>query len=289
MKRTIFTLLACAAILFASCDKIDENNYIVYSGLVGEWFDGEGVSDHTQRAIIEKYTGVRCLNCPVAEDAINDIVAQNQGRLFAVAIHDSSSFGKPYSGNPDLRSAVGDAWSHYFGIFDAGQYPTAIVNRTLLGNGWDIFNPISNINSHVNPILNSPASVAISVDAEKEESSVSITVNLEFLENVGDKLNITLFVIEDNINATQLMPDGTKNDEYIHNHVLREVITDLWGAEVDCTGAAGEKRYSRFNYLLNEENSYIILANAHIVAMLTNRLTGEVVNVAECSILPSAE
>ncbi len=282
MKKTVLSLLTLVALLFTACDKIEEDQYIIYSGASGEWVDGNGVSDHTQRALIEKYTGVRCLNCPTAEDAINAAVAQYGGKLLAVAIHDSSTFTRPYPNNPDLRTATGNTWSKFFGVFDAGQYPVALVNRTPGASGWDLFNPISGINSYVDPIVNSEATIAIEVSATEAEGLISTTVNLEFLENVGDNLNLTLFIIEDNINATQLMPDSEKNESYIHNHLFREVITDVWGTQIDCTGAKGEKKMTTIDYQV--ANSEWIIANCHIVAFVSNRDTRQIVNVAECDI-----
>lgn len=282
-KNSYLFLLASFLLLFASCDKIDESQYMVYSGAVGEWIDGDGVADHTQRAIIEKYTGVRCMNCPTAEEAINTAVAQYNGKLIAVAIHDSSAFSRPYNNEPNLSSSAGYAWSKFFGVFDASQYPMALVNRTPAGSGWDLFNPVSAINSHVDPIVNNNASVALQVSAQNSQDALSVIVNLEFLETVSDKLNVTLFVMEDGIHATQLLPDGhTKDENYVHNHLLRDVITDLWGAEVDCTGKAGEKRMALFTY--TEANPEWNLSNCHIVAMITNRDTRQVLNVAECHI-----
>lgn len=282
MKKTVLSLLTLVALLFTACDKIEEDQYIIYSGASGEWVDGNGVSDHSQRALIEKYTGVRCLNCPTAEDAINAAVAQYGGKLLAVAIHDSSTFTRPYPNNRDLRTATGNTWSKFFGVFDAGQYPVALVNRTPGASGWNLFNPISGINSYVDPIVNSEATIAIEVSATEAEGLISTTVNLEFLENVGDNLNLTLFIIEDNINATQLMPDGEKNESYIHNHLFREVITDVWGTQIDCTGAKGEKKMTTIDYQV--DNSEWIIANCHIVAFVSNRDTRQIVNVAECDI-----
>jgi tetratricopeptide (TPR) repeat protein len=209
---------------------------------------------------------------------------EQEDKKTALAMLDSavSTFTRPYPNNRDLRTATGNTWSKFFGVFDAGQYPVALVNRTPGASGWDLFNPISGINSYVDPIVNSEATIAIEVSATEAEGLISTTVNLEFLENVGDNLNLTLFIIEDNINATQLMPDGEKNESYIHNHLFREVITDVWGTQIDCTGAKGEKKMTTIDYQV--DNSEWIIANCHIVAFVSNRDTRQIVNVAECDI-----
>lgn len=281
ITKHFLALITCTLSLFVSCNKIAQDEYLVFSGVAGEWYDGKGVSDHSQRAIIEKYTGVRCVNCPNADTVINDAAAIYGDKLIAVSIHDSNlSFTRPIGETPCLSTPDGDAWSHFFGIYATG-YPTAIINRTLNGNAWDLFNPTSGINSRVDNIIGQAAQVALDVDAHINNSTVDITVNLEFLQSVGSDLTLTLLLIEDGLVVTQRKPDGD-DENYVHNHVLRDVITDVWGADIDCTGASGEKRVALFNY--TPVSSEWNLANCHIVAMVSKKDSREILNVAECHI-----
>ena len=283
MKFRPLIIVSCIAMLFAGCDKIEQSDYLVYAGASGEWNAGSGVADKSQRALIEKYTGVRCVNCPTADEAINAALGQYGDKLIAVAIHDSSfAFTRPIGHSADLRCADGDVWSTDFGVYSAGQYPAGLVNRTLIGSSWDLFTPTGGINQRVDAVVGQQATAAIAVAAEQAQGAVNITVNLEFLQAVGDELSLTLFLMEDGINATQRMPDGTDNEAYIHNHVLRDVITDVWGADVDCTGASGEKRVALFTY--SEMQEGWDLSKSHIVAMLSKKASREIINVAECEI-----
>jgi len=279
----LFILLTFAAMVFASCDKIENSDYIVYSGAAGEWNEGMGVADHSQRTIIEKYTGVRCVNCPNADQAISAAVSQYGGRLIAVSIHDSSSFTRPInSGDPRLSTEDGNAWSNYFGVRAAGEYPAALVSRTPNGSTWDLFNPTSGINTRVDQIVADDANIAVAVGARTNDGSVDITVNLEFIQAYSQQLTVTLLIMEDGLKVTQRQADGSDDENYIHNHVLRDVITDLWGADVNCTGAAGEKRIALFKY--NDYDSSWNLANCHIVAYISDKETRQILNVAECEI-----
>ena len=275
-------IIALTALSLGACDKIEEGNYIVFSGASGEWFDGEGVADHSQRALIEKYTGVRCVNCHDADVAINAALSQYGDKLLAVAIHDSClAFTRPIGDSPDMRTPDGDTWSKYFGIFN-GSYPAALVSRTTTGNAWDIFTPTSGINSRVDNVIGQQAKVAVEASAIHQTDAISITVNLEFMQTVSDDLTVTLFIMEDGIVATQRLHDGTDDENYVHNHVLRDVITDVWGADIDCTGNSGEKRYAVFSYKNFSQNWN--LDNCHIVAFISNKSTREIINVAECEI-----
>lgn len=283
MKKifNIFAIALISASMTISCDKIPQDEYTVFSGAAGEWFDGNGVSDHSQRALIEKYTGVRCINCPNADDAINSATGQYNGKLIAVAIHDASTFTRPIGNSPRLSTDDGDYWSKFFGVYAAGEYPSAIINRTLNGSSWDLFTPTSGINSRVDNIINQTPQVAIQADAANNNGSVTINVNLEFLQTVSEPLTLTLLIMEDGIVATQKYPDH-EDENYVHNHVLRDVITDIWGADIDCTGASGEKRVALFNY--TPASSEWNLANCHIVAMVSKKNSREILNVAECHI-----
>lgn len=278
----IFATALCAASLLASCDKIEPENYLVFSGAAGEWFDGNGVSDHSQRAIIEKYTGVRCVNCPNADVTINDALAQYGDKLIAVAIHDSSSFTRPIGDTPRLSTEDGNAWSNFFGVRAAGEYPSALINRTPNGTAWDLFTPTSGINSRVDNIVNNDAQVAVAVDAKSGDNAVTVNVNLEFLQSVSDQLTVTLLIMEDGLVVTQRQSDGSDDENYVHNHVLRDVITDIWGADINCTGQAGEKRVAQFVY--TGFSSDWNLDNCHIVAYISNKASRQILNVAECEV-----
>lgn len=276
-------ILFFAAALFTACDKIADDEMIIYAGAAGEWYDGNSVADHSQRALLEKYTGVRCNNCPDADTLITEALANYNGKLIAVSIHDSNwSFCAPYPDNIDMRTEEGNIWSDYFRGSGTRQYPEALVNRKKAGEVRDIFTPTSGINSHVDPFLNQNAKVAIATNAElSTDNKISISVNIEFLEQVNDSLTLTLFMMEDGLVATQMTNHGKVYD-YVHNHILRDVITDVWGDDIKCTGAAGEKRMAIFNY--DKFLPEWILSNCHIVAFVSNKSTREILNVAETHI-----
>lgn len=284
MKYTlrIITLTLLSVFFITSCDKIDTEEYVVFAGAIGEWSDGSGVTDHSQRAFLEKYTGERCVNCPQADSAITKALAQYNGSLVAVAVHDNSSLSNPYPNNPVLRTDDGNAWSKALGVLAGKTYPMALVNRQYDGTKYDLFVPTSGIESHVDPIVTQSAQLAIEVKSQQLSNGLMITAELEFLETINDQLTITLLLMEDGIVAEQLTPSGRVKD-YVHNHVLRDVITDVWGADVDCSGKSGEKRRGKFAY--GDIPSGWNLSNCHVVAFVSKKDTREIMNVAECHAL----
>lgn len=288
MKKNLIICAIATILLVCGCDKIDENQRIVFSGAVGTWYDGTGVSDHTQRALIEKYTGPKCVNCPTADEAIHAAVTAYNGKLIATAIHvPGSTFGSPIGTSPDLRVEDGGTWHDFFVVSSA--YPVALVNRQKSGTTYDLFTPTSGIEAKVDPIINSTPSLAIAVESKLTGKSDAITVNLEFLNTINDSLTLTVFIMEDSIIAAQRMPDGTTNTNYVHNHVLRDVVTDIFGINVDADGKSGTKRFVQISYDITSANinpnnldGDSMLDHCHIVAFVSNKTTREIINVAEC-------
>ncbi len=271
------------AVLFLSCNKIDDNDFLIYSGSTATWVDGEKVSDTQQKAFVEKYTGMRCVNCPKADTIVTDLIHTLEGKVVAVSIHPSgSSLTNPYSGSPDLRTEVGGTWNNYFGI---EFLPSVLVNRAKSGNSWDILTDPANIPAKVSAILSQQSQIALELASNYDASSrkLSITANLEFLQTVAEDLTITLMVTEDSIIGEQAnagTPHRLYNYEY--NHVFRGVITDLWGADIDANGQQGTCRSGKFNYVLNENWR---ADKCHVVAIISNKNTRYVLQAAETSVI----
>lgn len=277
MKKIPLILLTAVIFSFVSCDKIDEDNYVNYSGTTGKWYDDiNPISDKSQRVYLEKYTGSYCVNCPSADAIITSAIEKYGNRLIVVAIHPAgNNYAQPHPGDPDLRSEDGATWAEYF---KANGLPAAMVNRT-----GSCFTPSGDIDSKISANLNKPDTLAIAAECRlKSEDMISVTARIEFLQQVDAPLNITILLIEDSIITKQSDLSG-EIPNYSQNHVLRKVITPVWGAPVDADGKVGTRRYATFDSEL--ANTGWDLTHCHIVAFITNRENKEVLNVTECDIL----
>lgn len=276
MKRlfNISTIALALTVAFASCDKIESDDYLIFSGSTGEWYDGQPVADHTQRLLVEKYTGNRCANCPDADQIISQIQNTAGDKMIAVSIH-AGLFSRPIEGNQDLRTEVGSAWNDFFGV---STYPAAMINRSgpILGD--------AEMESGINAVLsdNPTAKLAMDMNTEYNPQSRQLTIksNIEFLEDIAESLTFTILVMEDGIIGKQL--DGSETlDNYEFKHVFRNTVTDLWGIDVDADGKTGTCRYIELNYTLPTE---YVAENCHIVGFISNKETKEVIQCAETGV-----
>ena len=286
------TFLIAALFVFAGCDKIEpseDGTYTVYSGAVGEWEDCEALADHTHRVWIEKYTGPRCTNCPTADEVIHDILEQSQysGKVVATAIHATNVFGYPIGESPDLRIPEGEAWSEFF-FGNAAAFPSVILNRQKNGSTYNVINPTAPFTSDIDAIIAEPAYVAMAVDAyfDEQAGKLSITSKVELLNDIvfsnpTDDLTLTVLIIEDSLIATQRMPSGGEDEAYVHNHVLRGLVTDKWGLDIDIEHLSGEARKVTLRADLPEGCRK---ENCQVVAFVSDKTSRIIYNVATCPI-----
>lgn len=276
MKRITFILSAIFLLSFASCDKIDSDKYVVFAGANGTWYDSEMEIPAVQRAFIEKYTGVRCVNCPTADEVIHAAAEKYDDALVVAAIHAANNFGKPIGNDPDLRTEKGNIWfNEYIGSLGL---PAAMVNR----NYDDIFTPTSGLDDRIEAIISQPSRVNMLVTSSTMDNQYVADVHLVFAQNVSESLTLTVLVVEDKIYTTQLKQGEGEVENYEQNHVLRDIITDAWGIDVDADGQQGTKRMVRLNFNLRPDCNP---ANCHLIAFVSDKATRKIINSAQCDLL----
>ncbi|MBR1851503.1 MAG: Omp28-related outer membrane protein [Bacteroidales bacterium] len=280
MKKIALPIIMIA-LLATSCDTIEPDangNYTTYAGPQISWTDGTALSDHSHKALVEKYTGPRCSNCPVADQALELAHEQVGDRLVLVSITHPDE--EPLGASLDTRTDDGSTWARFFGV---SFRPTAMLNRTNNDGQWDLFTGSPAISGMTPAIESANAQtplVALDCHATQQGDSTDITLNLELLDAVDYPLNITIVTTEDSLAYPQLT-NSTPISDYRHNHILRQVVTDLWGNTVTTSAPAGKTYQGRIKVVLRSIQD---LQNAHIVAFATNANTRQVLNAAQCSI-----
>ncbi len=285
MRRfSILSLLTATLLLFTACDKIAEDEFVVFAGASGTWYDSEADIPAVQRAFVEKYTGVRCVNCPNADVVLHELGEKYGDQLIVAAIHVPNNFGKPLHGEQDLRTEKGSTWFNTF--FSPSQnLPSALLNRGKADVGsLDIIDPQARFDDKIDATINATPQVGMTLACAKDGDNYNAEVHIQFNQTVADPLSLTLLVIEDKIYTSQQSktPDGIiEIENYEQNHVLRDVVTDAWGIDVVADGKQGTKRMILLPFGISETWNP---ANCHVIAFVSNKATREIVNVAQCEL-----
>ena len=239
--KNIFLGVATAAMAMAaaSCSNIDEGDRLIYVK----------PAEVGRAILIEDLTGQRCINCPTGTDIINGIIeTYGEDNVIAVGIHCGPLGFAGNSKRVGLKTDTGDEYyTHWANGTNLGQ-PSAIFNRKK-GKG-----PIDNLNNwaaEVGLIISEKANLSVNIANAYDAKTRTLTTKVgAFGVNGTVSGKLQVWIVEDGIKAMQLMPDGSANQEYIHNHVFRAAVNGTWGEDI--TVKEGETTSNDYSYVLPE-------------------------------------
>lgn len=180
----------------------------------------------TRVVLVEEFTGIDCVNCPIGADKLQQIDYQNPGKIVIVGIH-AGFFATDHDGF-DLKCTDGENLESFLGPVQG--YPSASINRTIFEGENQL--PLSLpqwaglINSEIckRPI----AELSLSTNYSSADSMVSVTVDVQaasyFADILDYDLGLTILITESDIVGYQKTPTGV-DSFYVHKHVLRDVLS----------------------------------------------------------------
>lgn len=229
LKKTICGSLL---LLLASCNSIDESERYIYHPLTSS----------SRAVLIEDFTGQRCINCPNAAEEIERLKQQyGTDSIIAVGIHSGPLAVYSNARMHGLRTEEGDAYYEHWGV---EQEPMGYVNRR------GALSTVDNWATLVREAIQQPTDISMEILAETFDGSRQLNVELTVIGGEPIDARLQLWLTESNIVALQMMPDGTANQEYVHNHVFRRSINGTWGEPYQ--SAQGEIRELKFNCEVDE-------------------------------------
>jgi len=260
-RKNLLKLLIFTGIFFViGCDIIKEGDRLIpiTGGKAGE-----------KKVLLVEFTDQNCRNCPNATAEINKLKDRFLDTLIAVSIHSNPL---PYP----LVTKEGNEYEQYFqaeahpdGIIDGG------INGPYVSHDPQVWGGFVIERLKLDPAVNIDLSATFNETAKEASISVELTGN-KALSNV----KLQLWIIENNITQWQLMPDGTINNNYIHNHVFRASINGTWGESFSI--GSGEKKDFNYTCILKATWKPEDIA---IVGFVYNPNSNEVFNSQEMSII----
>lgn len=245
MQNKILYLLSFL-MLMASCSNVSEDERLVYVP----------PANVNRTVLIEDFTGQRCVWCPNGNDAIFQIEKQyGDTAVIAVAIH-SGPLG--FKGNAAVVGLATELGDRYYNRYNVESQPTALINRKAL------LARVTDWPARVRDELERTPALMLTLTATYDSLTRQSSLNTDMLaidEGVNGYLQV--WITEDSIRALQMMPDGSANADYIHNHVLRTAVNGDWGEPVNI--AARQSVSRNYSYTLPAEYD---AANCHFVAFV---------------------
>jgi hypothetical protein len=238
-KNRIYLAILLTAVIAISCEEVGP--YINMSppkSIDTTYISDNSETPQTKLVMIEDFTGVRCPNCPKAAQKIEDLKTQYPGRILSTAIHFDNLFGTPHSGSKDdFRTEEGKL---IFTMLPGshGSLPIGDVDRTLHIDGTgknSVLQLYSTWPTYVSEQISKTTIVNIRIDANVVDSMCKIKVTLHYTAATSDTHALTVYFLEDSIIDLQTLPTTAIDTYYVHNHILRYVVSEYNGDDLNAS------------------------------------------------------
>lgn len=207
-------VLGITGLLLTACSHIADDERLIYVK----------PASSLRSVLLEDFTGQRCVNCPKASDEICALQQQyGEDAVIAVSIHSGPLAFRTNSQFVGLATDIGD---EYYDHWNLEYQPVGLIDRStpMEYTAWG---------TKIHDELQKAASVAISLDTYPNTVSDLLNIHVTVNSTDGNTTGkLQLWIVEDHVGAFQLMPDGTRNDAYIHRHVLRAAVNGTWGDDI---------------------------------------------------------
>jgi len=234
------------------------NVYAQYKEISSNIIQIEVIEDigllYNKTLLIEQFTGTWCGYCPRAIEFIHNILVTDP-YIGHIAYHLSDPLSFTYNGS----------LFQYFGFTGV---PTVLVDRDLIWNGQ-----ASQLSS-----LHKPVRTGISLSVSGTESQVNINVKAHFGVNYNDNLNLTVYLVEDNLvhDQTNYYNDDPSSAFYqageimtgfVHRNTMIATVTNMFGNSIPADSVDIDKVYE-VNFQVNSPQA-TNLDNLKVVAFVS--------------------
>lgn len=243
----------------------------------------QNVSTTQQKAnvLLEDFTGYQCGNCPEGHKISAKLKLSHPDRIFPVAVH-AGPYAEPAGVDaPEFRTAEGTEINDYFGV---SSYPMGMVNRiTIEGMGQVLSRSYWIVCCRQMCTVDADVNVWVKSSYDKDTGKLTADVELYYVNGVADGTSsLCVSLLQDGILGPQA--GGGMEDEYVHDHVLRAMLTPVWGDTIS-KSAAGTLVKKHYEYTMPDVIGRTATDPLHseIVAYVIDS-DKKVMNVNGCSV-----
>lgn len=184
--------------------------------------------------VLEEYTGVNCGYCPDGHQKAQAIYDADPFNTVLINVH-AGGYANPSAGQPDFRTSFGNNLAANAGVTG---YPSGTVNRHKFDGATATELDRGAWASKAADLKNLSSPVNVGVSSTFNETSRELTVNVElyYTDNSPQAKNFLHVAFLENgyIGYQADYASGNKTN-YVHNHILRNLLTGQWGAEITTT------------------------------------------------------
>lgn len=234
MKRFLIPFCFALLLTMSSCEEIGPNIDLGGPGRDATLADTTYIvstveTPQTKKVLLEDFTGVRCKNCPLGAAQAASLLALYPDRLVVIGQH-SQFLAQPYDGDPDLRTDEAQDLETMLAPV-LGKPSGAIDRRVFPGESVILHASINKWASLTDQAMNATTPVNLYIDKEWDgiNRNLKVTITVHYTATETDENRLSVFLLEDNIVASQLQPDDEVDPNYVQKHVMRTMLTRFNG------------------------------------------------------------
>jgi hypothetical protein len=166
-----------------------------------------------------------------------------------------------------LATPTGEEYNKHGGI---DSWPKGLVDRNAANPAGGATNYTSWAAQVIQRLVEEPkVDIAVSnATYDKDSLKLNITVDLAAKEKING--HVQVWIIENNIVGYQVMPDGSNNMAYTHNHVFRAAVNGEWGEPL----TLGKNDKTTVQYAVDLSGEKWVPENLAVVAFVYNEKEG---------------
>lgn len=183
-----------------------------------------GTDIRQKNVLLEEFTGIHCGYCPQGHAIARDLLRAQPSCMYVIAVH-SGPYAIPGSDEPDFRTSYGEMIDSEL---KPDSYPSGAVNRHSFAGTYTSGRNFWTSNCKI--IREETAPVNLYMYAELDGSTRELNIRIEgyYTQAVNEPFHLlNVALLQNNIKGPQ-NGSGVGSD-YIHQHMLRDLITGQWG------------------------------------------------------------
>lgn len=245
-----FIATTAVAASLTGCDSVGEDE---------RYIELEPIS--AKRAVLlEEFTGQECTNCPDGHRIAAQLKEQYGDAFIPVSIHASTlSWSEEDYGEYGLGIKEGE---EYYVSNNRPALPAGVVDRNsgiLNRSDWS---------AKVRTELEKEAPAAIDLVPVYNPADGNITIDIKLKPSKSLACKLTVWILESGIVNYQY-DNGKDVTDYVHNHVLRAVVSPTWGDEIVLTGDVFTDKQYTYSITDNKKGHWNP-DNLSVVAFISN-------------------
>ncbi len=210
--------------------------------------DLAGTNVQYKNVLLEEYTGINCASCALGHETATGIMNKYPGRINIINVH-SGDFAEPVGDQPDYRTPYGEKLRS---TANANTYPSASINRHIFPE-YEDYTALQRYNWEDASLqimdMISPVNIGMESSYNESERKISIHVEVYYTSSSPESSNrLNLAILQNNV----IGPQAGQGDNYIHQHMLKDLITGQFGDTIYQTNQNDLNEFY-YEYILPEE------------------------------------